>query len=84
MRMPTQPISLTVEEVAELNQKLCNLRHDVNNHLSLVMAAVELLRHKPQMAERMLQTLSEQPAKITGAMAKFSGEFEQTFGISRH
>jgi hypothetical protein len=83
MRLPDQPVTLSVEQVQELNHKLATLRHDINNNLSLIMAAAELIRHKPQMAERMLATLSEQPPKITGAMAKFSTEFEQTFGITR-
>ena len=83
MRLPTEPVNFSVEEVMELNQKLSTLRHDINNHLSLVNAAVELIRHKPAMAERMLTTVSEQPAKITAAMAKFSTEFEQAFHIVR-
>ena len=84
MRMPTQPVNMSAEEIADLNQKLCTLRHDINNHLSLIMAATELIRHKPQMAERMMETLCEQPPRITAAMTKFSQEFEQAFGISHH
>jgi hypothetical protein len=83
MRLPTEPVNLSVEEIQDLNQKLSMLRHDINNHLSLVNAAVELIRHKPQMAERMLTTVSEQPAKIGAALAKFSSEFEQAFHIVR-
>jgi aspartokinase len=83
MQMPSQPVNLSADEVSELNQKLCTLRHDINNHLSLIIAAAELIRHKPQMAERMMETLCEQPPKISAAMAKFSSEFEQTFGIAR-
>ena len=83
MRMPSQPVQFSVEQVQVLNQKLSNLRHDINNHLSLMMAATELIRHKPQMAERMLETLVEQPGKISAAMQQFSAEFESAFGISR-
>ncbi len=83
MRIPSEPVNLTVEQVQELNQKLSSLRHDINNHLSLIMAATELIRHKPQMAERMMDTLVEQPPKITAAISKFSAEFETTFGITR-
>ena len=59
------------------------MRHDINNHLSLMMAAVELVRRKPEAAERMAGTLSEQPLKITQAMKKFSAEFETTLGLRR-
>ncbi len=67
----------------ELNRKLSNMRHDINNNLSLIIAAAELIRHKPHMAERMLATLAEQPPKIADTVAKFSAEFEKTFGITR-
>ncbi len=79
--MPSQPVSLNMEQVQELNHKLSTLRHDVNNHLSLIMAATELIRHKPELSERMMQTLCEQPPKISAAMAKFTAEFERAFGL---
>jgi hypothetical protein len=75
---------LTVEQLAELNGKLSSMRHDINNQLSLIIAAVELIRHKPQMAERMMATLVEQPPRIADALVKFSAEFERALGITRH
>jgi hypothetical protein len=83
MALPSQPVALTAEQIDELNRKLSNMRHDINNHLSLIMAAVELIRTKPQMAERMMATLVEQPPKIAVALNKFTGEFERTLGLSR-
>jgi hypothetical protein len=83
MRMPTEPVVLSVEQVEALNQRLSTLRHDINNSLSLMLAAAELIRHKPTMAERMMSTLTEQPPKIAAAMTQFSTEFEDLFGISR-
>ena len=83
MELPGQPVTLTVEQIAELNQKLANLRHDVNNDLALIIAALEVIRYKPQMTERMIATLTEQPAKIMESVTKFSGEFEKVFGIVR-
>lgn len=83
MGLPSQPVTLTVEQLTELNRQLANMRHDINNNLSLIVAASELIRHKPQVAERMMQTLAEQPGKITTAINKFSSSFEQTFGITR-
>ncbi len=79
MNVPTGPVTLTPEQIVELNQRLSTLRHDVNNHLSLILAAAELIRAKPQAAERMVATLLEQPRKISEAMQKF----EQTLAIRR-
>ena len=83
MALPVEPVTLNVEQVAELNRKLSSLRHDINNNLSLIMAAAELARMKPETAGRMMNTLTEQPLKITEAMNKFSVEFERTLGINR-
>ena len=83
MPLPSLPVTLTVEQIAELNRKLSSMRHDINNHLSLIIAAVELIRHKPDTADRMLATLVEQPPQIVGHLAKFSAEFERTLGITR-
>jgi hypothetical protein len=83
MGLPSEPVTLSVEQLGQLNRELSNLRHDVNNQLSLIMAAVELARHKPQMVERMLATIAEQPPKVSEAMRKFSSIFEKTSGITR-
>ncbi len=83
MPVPSEPVTLTPEQLGELNRQLSNMRHDINNYLSLIVAAMELIRCKPQIAERMLATLGEQPAKITDSLAKFSAQFERTLGITR-
>lgn len=84
MVLPEQPVTLTAEQIAALNRELGNMRHDINNNLSLVLAAVELIRAKPHMTERMITTLLEQPPRISQAMQKFSAEFEKSYGIKRH
>jgi hypothetical protein len=83
MPLPTQPVTLSVEQLDELNRRLTSMRHDINNNLSLIMAALELIRYKPQMADRMMATLAEQPSKITDSLSKFSAEFERALGITR-
>ena len=83
MGLPQNPITFTPEEVAELNRKLSSMRHDVNNQLSLIIAAAELIRFKPESRERMAVTLSEQAPKIMSQISAFSAEFEKAFGIDR-
>lgn len=83
MTSPLQPVALTPQQVDELNKQLSTMRHDINNHLSLMMAAVELVRRKPEAAERMAATLTEQPMKIGESMKRFSAEFEAAIGIKR-
>lgn len=83
MQIPQTPKTLTPEQVSELNSKLSHMRHEINNQLSLVVAALELIRFKPDSRDKMLATISEQPNKIIAEMQRFSTEFEQTFGIKR-
>jgi len=83
MELPAAPVTLTVNEIAELNQKLSDFRHDINNHLALIMAGLEVVRAKPQLSERMIATVSEQPPKITEAIVKFSAEFDKALHITR-
>jgi hypothetical protein len=83
MALPGKPVTLTVEQLEELNGKLADMRHDINNQLSLIMAAVELIRCKPHMTERMMTALGEQPTKIAESIRRFSMEFEQTMGITK-
>lgn len=83
MELPTGPVTLTADEIAELNRKLSVMRHDVNNQLSLIIAAAELIRFKPEMREKMANTLSEQAPKIMTQISTFSTEFEKALGIKR-
>jgi hypothetical protein len=83
MGLPSQPITLKVEQIEDLNRKLSSMRHDINNHLSLMMAAVEMVKYKPDMAGRMMESLAQQPPKITTIIAKFSEELERSLGITR-
>ena len=76
-----ESITLSSEQVQELNAKLSLMRHDINNMLSLITAAVELIHTKPQTTERMTATLLEQPSRINNSMAKFSIEFERILGL---
>jgi hypothetical protein len=83
VEVPNAPVTVTPEQLVELNKKLSHMRHEVNNQLALVVAALELIRFRPEMREKMLDTVTQQPPKITAEIAKFSSEFEQTFGIIR-
>jgi hypothetical protein len=81
--MPEHPVSLSPEQIEELTHKLSHMRHDINNHLSLIVAAGELIRHQPETAEKRVNTLLDQVPRVSNALAAFSAEFEKAFGIKR-
>ncbi len=83
MGLPVNPITLTPEQVEALSRCLSDMRHDINNHLSLIVAASELIKFNPASIERMSKTLNDQPPKISECISKFTAEFEKNLSISR-
>ncbi len=83
MGLPDHSVTLTVEQIADLNRQLATLRHDINGDLALVVAAAELIKLNPDLKEKMLATLLEQPPKIRERADKFSAEFERLLGITK-
>ena len=83
MGSPTGPVTLTIEQVVELNKKLSTLRHDINGDLALVVASAELVKLNPASAQQRLKLLLDQPDKIRKKMDQFSLDFEKALGIVR-
>ena len=83
MTLPSQPVTFSVEQVDELNRKLADTRHDINNHLMLITAAIELMHRKPAANEQYMEIMKRKPGEIRDLLYKFSGEFERAFGITR-
>ena len=83
MRAPPHPITLTPAQILELSAKLATLRHNINNQLSLVVAVTELIRGRPDMAGRFVDSLSGPPQKITDEIRSFSDELEKVLEITR-
>lgn len=83
MSVPSEPVTLSVEQISELKQKLSDLRHDVNNSLALMLAAVEMIRRRPESCEAMLKSFERQPQKITSALLHFSKTLESALRITK-
>lgn len=83
MSLPTEPVTLSVEQIRELKQKLSDLRHDVNNNVALMLSAVEMIRRKPESRDSMLDSFARQPQKVTDAVTRFSKDLEAALQISR-
>jgi ribosome maturation factor RimP len=83
MALPNVPVTLSVEQIRELNQKLSSMRHDVNGKLTQITLALELLRIQPEGGERWLNMMAEQPQKIVADLAQFSRDLEVALRITR-
>jgi hypothetical protein len=83
MGLPPHSITLTPAQVEELNQKLADARHNINNHLALIVAAVELIRRKPDLSPKFIESIGLQPDKVILELKAFSEQFESQLGITR-
>jgi len=83
MGLPTEPVTLSAQQIEAINKVLSTMRHDINGDLALVVASAELVKLNPDTAPRMLATLLEQPPKIRDKIDKFSAEFEKLLNITR-
>jgi len=83
MSLPSEPVTLSVEQIRGINQKLADLRHDVNNNIALMLSALELIRRRPETVEKMLESLARQPQKVIDAVTQFSKDLESALHITR-
>jgi hypothetical protein len=83
MGLPTTPVTLAPDQIADLNRRLSMMRHNINNQLALIVAASELIRRKPEMLPRLIENILQQPDRVTQEMRDFSEEFEAALGIVR-
>ncbi len=82
-KTPEQPVTLSPAEIAEFNQTLRDMRHEINGVLAVMVASAEMIRLRPEGAQERLSVLLGQPTKISELLAKFSAEFEKRLNISR-
>jgi len=83
VKLPENPITLSVQQIDELNRSLSRVRHDIANHLTIVITAAELASQSPEKSKEHLSLLLGQPPRITDAVKNFTAVFEQALGITR-
>jgi len=83
MPPPYEAVTLAPDDIQELERLLSDLRHNINNNLSLIVAATELMRRKPDMAARMVETIAQQPPKVLTELKVFSDRLEAMLQIVR-
>ncbi len=81
MAVPTERVTLEPTQITALLKELATTRHDINNALSLISAASELIRMNPDLVPRMTATLNDQPGKIGASLQRFSTTLEQSLSV---
>ncbi len=71
------------KQIEELNLKLSTLRHDIANHLTVIVTAAEMAANTSEKARQHLTLLFQQIPKIKDAVNGFTAEFDRTLSIKR-
>jgi len=81
MASSKKAVMLSPRKVSEIERKLADLRHDVNNNLTLIVAAAEIIRHRPEQAEQFWESLMQKPMKVADQVSQFSRDLEKALRI---
>lgn len=81
MPLPKEAVTLSAEEISQLNKELTILRHEVNNNLALIIAAAEIIRLHPERAKNYWDGLTARPHKIAESVSQFSTGLEKALRI---
>ena len=81
--LPTQPVTLSPEQVALFHRRLTNFEHDMHEHLAPLLELSRIARQDPQQLQTRSAEFAQAPPKISGEMTTFATEFDKTFGIVR-
>jgi hypothetical protein len=82
MPAPKHPVTVPPERIEGLRVQLCETRHNVNNQVSLILAAAELIRQRPDQAARFVESLLTPPERIVQELKRLSDVLEQALEIT--
>jgi len=80
---PTQPVTLTPDELALFHRRLTGFQRDMQGHLVPLVELSRLARQNPQLLVPRAGEFSEASPKISGEMSAFALEFDRAFRIPR-
>jgi len=84
--LPSQPVTLSPDQIREISSSLRNLRHDINNRIMVIAAACEMAKTKPDKCVEMLAAIEEsmgKPNRIQKAALQLTEVFERNIGITK-
>jgi len=83
MSLPGKPVTLSARKISEIEKKLAQLRHEVNNNLTLIVAAAEIVRRRPDPGDQVWESLLQKPLAVADQVAEFTRHLEKTLHLRR-
>ena len=77
----TEPgITLSQEEISQLQKKFSEIKHSINNALAVMMALSEMSQRRPDYAEKLASTVLSKAPQIVTSLQEFTQVLNEKAG----
>lgn len=79
----SEEITLSREEMAQLQKKFSEIKHSINNALAVMMALSEMSQRRPDYAEKLASTVLTKAPQIVSSLQEFTQALNEKAGTAR-
>ena len=78
----TEPAAITLsrEEITQLQRKFSEIKHSINNALAVMMALSEMSQRRPDYAEKLASTVLSKAPQIVTSLQEFTEALNEKAG----
>ena len=74
-------LTITQEELVELQKKFSEIKHSINNALAVIMALSEMAPRRPDDAEKLASTVLTKAPQIVSGLQEFTQLLNEKAGV---
>jgi hypothetical protein len=74
-------LTITQEELVELQKKFSEIKHSINNALAVMMALSEMSQRRPDYAEKLASTVLAKAPQIVSGLQEFTQLLNEKAGV---
>ena len=78
--MSETAVSISKEELVQLQQKFSEIKHSINNALAVMMALSEMSQRRPDYAEKLASTVLTKAPQIVSSLQEFTQALNEKAG----
>ena len=79
----TDDITISREEMAQLQKKYSEIKHSINNALAVMMALSEMSQRRPDYAEKLASTVLTKAPQIVSGLQEFTQALNEKAGTAK-
>ena len=81
--MTETAVTISREELVQLQQKFSEIKHSINNALAVMMALSEMSQRRPDYAEKLTSTVLTKAPQIVSSLQEFTQALNEKAGAPR-